>query len=63
MANPIQFFRQVRSEVSKVVWPTRKETIMSAIAVLVMVSVCALFLFLTDQVLSFAIRLILNLGA
>ena len=63
MANPTEFFRQVRSEVKKIVWPSRKETSMSAIAVLVMVVVCSLYLFVTDQVLSFFIRLILNLGA
>jgi preprotein translocase subunit SecE len=62
MANPIEFFRQVRSEVKRIVWPTRNETLMSAIAVLVMVSLCAVFLFLADQVLSFLVRLILDLG-
>jgi preprotein translocase subunit SecE len=63
MASPFEFFRQVRSEVTKVFWPSRKETVMSAVAVLLMVSVVAFFLFFVDQVLSFAIRLILNIGA
>ena len=60
---PIEFFKQVRSEVRKVFWPSRKETIMSAVAVLVMVTICSLFLFVSDQILSLLIRLILNLGA
>ena len=57
------FIRQVRSEMGKIVWPTRKETTLSAVAVFVMVTVCAIFLFFTDQVLSFFVRLILDLGA
>ena len=63
MVKPFEFFRQVRAEVRRIVWPTRKETTMSAIAVLIMVTLCALFLFVADQTLSFFIRLILNLGA
>ena len=63
MTNIFIFFRQVRSELTKIVWPSRKETGISAIAVVVMVVICAIFLFITDQVLSLAIRLILNLGA
>lgn len=59
---PFEFFRQVRTELRKVVWPTRRETTMSAIAVLIMVVICALYLFVTDQVLAWVIRLILNLG-
>jgi preprotein translocase subunit SecE len=63
MVKPVEFFRQVRSEVRRVVWPSRKETMTSAIAVLIMVTLCSIFLFLADQVLSYVIRLILNLGA
>lgn len=60
MTKPIAFFRQVRSELAKIVWPSRKETTASAIAVLIMVVICAVFLFITDQVLSFVIQLILG---
>lgn len=63
MTKPFEFFRQVRAELGKIHWPSRKETTMSAIAVFLMVTVCAVFLFLTDQVLSFVVRLILDLGA
>lgn len=63
MTKPFEFFRQVRAEMKKIVWPSRKETSMSAVAVFFMVTICAVFLFLTDQILSFIIRLILNLGA
>lgn len=63
MTKVFDFFRQVRAEFAKIIWPSRKETGISAIAVFFMVTVCAIFLFFTDQVLSFVIRLILNLGA
>ncbi len=63
MSSILTFFRQVRAELLKIVWPSRKETGISAIAVLIMVTVVAIFLFLTDQVLSFVIRMILSLGA
>ena len=59
--NPGQFIREVRREVSKVTWPTRKETTVSTGMVFVMVFVAAVFFFLIDQILSTAIKLILAL--
>lgn len=56
----LQFFREVRSEVKKVTWPSRKETTISAIAVFVMVTVMALFLYFVDQIIAFTIRLIMG---
>ena len=60
--NPGQFMREVRQEVSKVTWPSRKETTISTGMVFVMVFLAALFFFLVDQVLSFGVRQILGLG-
>jgi preprotein translocase subunit SecE len=59
--NPGQFIREVRREVSKVTWPSRKETTISTGMVFVMVFVAALFFFLIDQVLSNVVKLILAL--
>ena len=61
-ATPIDFLRQVRQEVSKVTWPTRRETITSTIMVIIMVIFMALFFFLVDQVLSLGIAAIIGLG-
>lgn len=61
--SPILFFRQVSQEVSKVTWPTRRETMMSTMMVLVFTFMAALFFFVVDQVLAFAIKMILGLGA
>ena len=60
--SPAQFVRQVRQEMAKVTWPTRKETAVTTVTVLVMVFVAAIFFFLVDQVLAFGVRLILGLG-
>jgi preprotein translocase subunit SecE len=60
--NPAQFMRQVRQEVAKVTWPTRKETGVTTGLVFVMVFVAAIFFFLVDQVLSFLVRQTLLLG-
>ncbi len=59
--NPGQFIREVRREVSKVTWPSRKETTVSTGMVFVMVFVAALFFFLIDQILSNVVKLILAL--
>lgn len=48
MVNPFQFMQQVRSEVSKVVWPTRRETALTTAMVFVMVAIMATFFFMVD---------------
>ena len=48
MVNPFQFMQQVRSEVSKVVWPTRRETALTTGMVFVMVTIVAIFFFIVD---------------
>ncbi len=59
----VEFFRQVRQEVAKVTWPTRKETMVTTAMVFVMIFVMALFFFVVDQVLNVGVRFVLNLGA
>jgi preprotein translocase subunit SecE len=46
--NPVQFIQQVRSEVSKVVWPTRREVLLTTVMVLVMATVLAIYFSLVD---------------
>lgn len=48
MANPIQFIQQVRAEVSKVVWPTRREVLLTTAMVFVMATLTAIFFFFVD---------------
>lgn len=59
---PLQFFEQVKSEVKKVTWPSRKETMVSTIAVFIMVTLASLFLFLADQILAFLVGFVLGFG-
>ncbi|QQP91067.1 preprotein translocase subunit SecE [Skermanella sp. TT6] len=60
--NPAEFAREVRREVAKVTWPTRKETTITSGMVFVMVIAASLFFLLVDQVLSLGVRTILGLG-
>ena len=50
MTNPFTFLQQVRSETAKVTWPSRRETLISTIMVLVMVMIASLFFFAVDQI-------------
>jgi preprotein translocase subunit SecE len=60
---PAQFLQQVRQEIAKVTWPTRKETLVTSGMVFLMVMLIALFFLLVDQVLSVAVRFLLGIGA
>jgi preprotein translocase subunit SecE len=55
---PAQFFRQVRLEVSKVTWPTRKETMITTAMVFVMVVLASLFFLAVDWVLGTLVNLL-----
>lgn len=59
---PLQYYREVVQEAHKVTWPTRKETIASTIAVLIMVVLASIFLYLSDQVLAYLVSLVLSIG-
>lgn len=48
MANPLQFIQQTRAEISKVVWPTRREVLLTTLMVLLMTALMALFFSLAD---------------
>jgi preprotein translocase subunit SecE len=61
--NPGLFFRQVRQEVTKVTWPTRKETTVSTGMVFLMVVLASIFFLLVDQFFAYAVKLIFGLGA
>jgi len=61
--SPFEFLRQVRQEVSKVTWPSRKETGITTAMVFAMVVLAATFFFLVDQLLSTGVRFFLGLGA
>ena len=61
--DPAKFVREVRSEMARVTWPSRKETLVTTGMVFLMVFVAAAFFFVVDQVLSYGVRLLFGLGA
>lgn len=60
--NPLQFIQEVRQEVSKVTWPSRREVWVTTIAVLIMVSLASIFFMLADQALGTIVGWVLGLG-
>nr|WP_283938217.1 preprotein translocase subunit SecE [Sphingomonas brevis] len=59
--NPGEFIRQVRAEGSKVVWPSMKETRTTAIMVLIMTAMLAIFFFGVDSAFSAIVKFLLGL--
>jgi len=55
-----EFFQQVKAELQKVTWPTRKETYGSTMVVIVLVLMVAVFLWVVDSALSTMIQTLLN---
>ncbi|MEC9198651.1 preprotein translocase subunit SecE [Donghicola tyrosinivorans] len=58
--NPLQFVQQTRAEIGKVVWPTRKEVMLTTVMVFVMASLFATFFFLVDMIIRFGLQGLLS---
>ena len=61
--SPAQFVREVRQELAKVTWPSRKELAVTTASVFVMAILAALFFFLVDQIIAWIVQLILGFGS
>ena len=61
LAKPFQFIQQTRAEITKVVWPTRREVLITTAMVLVLAIIAALFFSGTDAVIRLALRSLLGL--
>jgi preprotein translocase subunit SecE len=61
--SPAQFVREVRQELAKVTWPTRKELAVTTVSVFAMAIVMALFFFVVDQIIAWIVQVILGFGA
>ena len=59
--NPIQFINQVRAEVSKVVWPTRREVLLTTVMVFIMAALTAVFFALVDLLIRTGLQGILGM--
>jgi preprotein translocase subunit SecE len=60
--DPAKFIREVRAEVGRVTWPTRKETLVTTGLVFAMVTITALFFFFVDQIISLGVRALFGVG-
>ncbi len=58
---PFRFMQQVRTEVSKVVWPNRRELLVTTAMVFLMAALASIFFFLVDQVIRLGLSGILGL--
>ena len=59
--NPGKFLREVRTESAKIVWPTRRETVMTGVMVVIMTTLLALFFFAVDSSFSAIVHGLLGL--
>jgi preprotein translocase subunit SecE len=58
--NPIEFVREVRAEVAKVTWPTRRETMITTLMVFVMTAAASIFFLISDQIMRFVVTFIIG---
>ncbi|MDZ4095649.1 MAG: preprotein translocase subunit SecE [Paracoccaceae bacterium] len=59
-ATPLQFIQQVRGEVAKVVWPTRREVVLTTVMVFIMAALTATFFSLVDMIIRSGLSAVLN---
>lgn len=60
--SPVEFIREVQAETRKIVWPTRKQTIVTAVMVVIMTSILALFFVSIDTVFDAIVHYLLSLA-
>jgi preprotein translocase subunit SecE len=58
--NPLQFIQQTRAEVAKVVWPTRREVMLTTVMVFILAALTAVFFALVDIVIRSGLQYVLN---
>ena len=61
--SPLEFMRQVQTETKKVVWPTRRETVMTAVMVVIMTTILALFFLGVDTMFQAIVSALLKLAS
>ena len=59
-ANPLQFIQQVRTEISKVVWPSRREVVLTTVMVFIMAALTSTFFALVDLSIRTALSAVVN---
>jgi preprotein translocase subunit SecE len=59
--NPAKFIREVRSEIDKITWPTRRETTISTMMVLGLAALASVFFVVVDWVVGNIVHLIIGI--
>lgn len=57
--NPLEFLQEVRQEAKKITWPTRKETMITTVMVLIMVVLASIFFLIVDAALKWGVEKVL----
>jgi preprotein translocase subunit SecE len=57
--NPVEFLQEVREEANKVTWPSRKETMITTVMVMIMVALAAVFFLIVDMALQWGVNKVL----
>jgi preprotein translocase subunit SecE len=57
--NPLEFLQQVREEANKITWPSRRETMITTVMVLIMVALAAVFFLIVDAILNWGVEKVL----
>jgi preprotein translocase subunit SecE len=57
--NPLEFLQEVRQEAKKITWPTRKETMITTVMVLIMVVLASIFFLIVDAILNWGVEKVL----
>ena len=60
--NPAQFVRQVRQEINRITWASKRETMYASLSVFVMAQIASVFFFLVDLLLSKVVQILLSFG-
>lgn len=60
ITNPLQFIQQVRAEVAKVVWPTRREVMLTTVMVFILAALTAVFFAIVDILIRGGLQMVLD---
>jgi len=60
--SPVEFMNQVKAETAKVVWPSRRETVMTGVMVMIMTSLLGIFFVAIDSLFDVIVRYLLSLA-
>lgn len=61
-SSPVKFLQDVRAEIGRVTWPSRKETLVTTGLVFALSALAALFFFVADQVIGVGVRALFGVG-